>query len=42
MLGSDCSLHIPSGADVQYSVCRGKPGLSVTSTSTSTWTPTAL
>ena len=39
--GSDCSLHIPPGADVQYSVCRGKPGLKVTSTSISTWTPIA-
>ena len=39
--GSDCSLDIPPGADVQYSVCRGKPGLKVTSTSTSTWTPIA-
>jgi hypothetical protein len=32
--GSDCSLYIPPGADVQYSVCCGKPGLRVTSTST--------
>jgi hypothetical protein len=35
--GSDCSLYIPPGADVQYSVCRGKPGIRVISTSTSTW-----
>ena len=39
--GSDCSLHIPPGADVQYSVCGGKPGLKVTSNSTSIWTPIA-
>ena len=39
--GSDCSLHISPGADVQYrySVYGGKPGLKVISNSTSTWTP---
>ena len=37
--GSDCFLHIPPGADVQYSVCGGKPGQKVLSNSTSTWTP---
>ena len=25
--GSDCSLHIPPGVDVQYFICHGKPGL---------------
>ena len=28
--GSDCSLHIPAGADVHYSPDGGKPGLEVT------------
>ena len=36
---SDCSLHIPDGADVQYSPHGGQPGLRVTSKSTSSWTP---
>jgi len=36
---SDCSLHIPDGANVQYSPHSGKPGLRVTSKSTSSWTP---
>ena len=39
--GSDCSLNIPSGANVEYSLCHGKPGLKVASNSTSTWTPIA-
>ena len=39
--GSDCSLHIPPGVDVQYSICHGKPGLKVTSKCTFTWTPIA-
>ena len=37
--GSDCSLHIPANANVQYSLRHGKPGLQVTTSSTSTWTP---
>ena len=32
---SDCCLHSPDGADVQYSPHSGKPGLWVTSNSTS-------
>lgn len=36
---SDCSLHIPAGADIQYSPHSGKPGLRVTTKSTSSWTP---
>ena len=35
----DCSLHIPAGADVHYSPHSGKPGLRVTTKSTSSWTP---
>ena len=31
---SDCSLYIPPGAHVQYSICCGTRGLKVTSTST--------
>ena len=34
---SDCFLHIP--ADVHYSPHSGKPGLPVTTKSTSSWTP---
>ena len=37
--GSDCSLHIPAGANVHYSQHGGKPGLQVTTSSTATWTP---
>ena len=36
---SDCSLHIPAGADVHYSPHSGKPGLWVTTKCTSSWTP---
>ena len=36
---SDCSLHIPAGADVRYSPHSGKPGLQVITKSTSSWTP---
>ena len=36
---SDCSLHIPASADVHYSPHSGKPGLRVTTKSTSSWTP---
>lgn len=38
---SDCSLHIPADADVQYSLHRGKPGLQVRTKCTSSWTPIA-
>ena len=37
--GSDCSLNVPPGANVEYSLHHGKPGLKVASNST--WTPIA-
>ena len=37
--GSDCSLHIPAGANVHYSTHGGKPGLQVTTNCASNWTP---
>ena len=36
---SDYSPHIPASADVHYSPHSGKPGLQVTTRSTSSWTP---
>ena len=36
---SDCSLHIPASADVHYSPHSGKPGLRITTKSSSSWTP---